>query len=520
MRGKKKGLDVKAALRNRAEAEVKAKSIAIKDTLSPKDMRKVFHELQVHQVELQMQNEELRRTQGELEASQARYFDLYNLAPVGYFTISKQGVILEANLTAAELLGVEKNFLNKKVFPSFLLPEDANLYYLLQKKLFELGQPQSGEFRMLRANALPFWARMDVNCVDDPDGVPVCHAVVSNITERKRAQDALLASENKYRSIVENINDALYIHDFKGTILDVNENACRMTGYNREELLGASLAKIDSPENTQLMQKHMQRLLNDGKVEFDGQHMRSDGSRVWVTVSAKIVSRLDNGIVQGFVKDITDRKRAEEKIKEALVEKELLLREVNHRVKNNLQIINSLFNLQARKVTDEGVKEILRESCSRIKSIALVHEKLYGSPDLSRIDMKEYLTSLVRSISHSLNVGRDGIYVTVLTDEGIRFDMDRVIYCGLIVNELVTNAFKYAFPDKRKGEICIELKINKSNNYELIVRDDGVGLPKDFDWEDSETLGLELVKTLAHQLGEIKLQRKGGTAFKITLHKG
>ncbi|MFA5117858.1 MAG: PAS domain S-box protein [Candidatus Omnitrophota bacterium] len=344
--------------------------------------------------------------------------------------------------------------------------------------------------------------------------------VFRDITERTQAEAALLASESRYRSIVENTNDALYIHDFEGTIMDVNENACKMTGYSRDDLMGASLAKIDCPENTRLMQKHMQRLLRDGKVEFDGQHMKKDHSCVWVTVSAKIVSRSGKGIVQGFVKDITERKCAEERIKAALVEKELLLRELNHRVKNNLQVVNSLLNLQARKIKDEGVREILMESHSRIKSIAMVHEKLYGSSDFSRIDMKEYLNSLLRSIAHSFDVTEGTVSLKVVADDGIWFNMDMVVHCGLIVNELVTNAFKYAFPDNRKGEICVELKAGENNTYELVVRDNGVGLPKDFDLKSSQTLGLELVNILARQLGEVKLLRTGGTAFKVTLNKG
>jgi len=260
--------------------------------------------------------------------------------------------------------------------------------------------------------------------------------------------------------------------------------------------------------------------LRDGKVEFDGRHMKKDGSCVWVTVSARIVSRSGKGIVQGFVKDITERKRAEEKIKAALVEKELLLRELNHRVKNNLQVINSLLNLQARSIKDEEVRAILQESHSRIKSIAMVHEKLYGSSDFSRIDMNEYFNSLLRSIAHSFNVTEDTVSMKVMADVGIWFNMDMAVHCGLIVNELVTNAFKYAFPDNRKGEICVELKAGKNNTYELVVRDNGIGLPKDFDLKSSQTLGLELVNILARQLGEVKLLRTGGTVFKVTLNKG
>ncbi len=142
----------------------------------------------VHQIELEMQNEELRRTQEELEASRARYFDLYDLAPVGYFTLSEQGLILEANLTAAKLLGVARGALVKQPLSRFILPEDQDIYYRHRKQLFETGAPQAWELRLVRKDAAPFWARVEATTAQDADGAAVCRAVVSDITERKRAE--------------------------------------------------------------------------------------------------------------------------------------------------------------------------------------------------------------------------------------------------------------------------------------------------------------------------------------------
>ena len=180
-----------ADLRRRAEEKARTDDVQAQKTLSPKEAGRLLHELQVHQIELEMQNEELRRAQGELEAARARYFDLFDLAPVGYFTLSEQGLILEANLTAAGLLGVERRDLVKKPLTRFILPEDQDIYYRHRKQLFETGTPQVYDLRVLRADAAPFWARLETTEAQDADGAPVCRAVMSDITARKQAEEKL-----------------------------------------------------------------------------------------------------------------------------------------------------------------------------------------------------------------------------------------------------------------------------------------------------------------------------------------
>ena len=186
--------DTRQALRKRAEALAAAKAGEMAENLevlSPEIARRALHELRVHQIELEIQNEELRRTQEELEGSRARYFDLYDLAPVGYFTLSEQGLILEANLTAARLLGVERGALVKQPLSRFVLPEDQDIYYLHRKALLEKGNPQSWELRMLKKDTAPFWVRMEATTAQGPDGATVCRAVMSDITETKRAEQLI-----------------------------------------------------------------------------------------------------------------------------------------------------------------------------------------------------------------------------------------------------------------------------------------------------------------------------------------
>jgi PAS domain S-box-containing protein len=197
-------------LRKRAEEKARTDDVKTKESLSPEDARQLLHELRVHQIELEMQNEELRRTQEALEASRARYFDLFDLAPVGYFTLSEPGLILEANLTAATLWGVERDALVKKPLSRLILPEDQDIYYRYRKQVFETGAPQGFEMRMLRADAAPFWAHLETTVVkDDASGATVCRAVVSDISNRKQAEVALRESGEALRRLNEQLEQKI-----------------------------------------------------------------------------------------------------------------------------------------------------------------------------------------------------------------------------------------------------------------------------------------------------------------------
>ena len=176
--------DLRAGLRGRAEEKAGANDNPV--TPSPEEARLVLHELRVHQIELEMQNEDLRRAQEELEASRERYFDLYDLAPVGYLTLSEQGLILEANLTAAKLLGIARGALVKQPLSLFILPEDQDIHYRARKQLFATGAPHAWELRLVRKDGDPFWARVEAAPAQGADGAEVCRVVVSDIAERKQ----------------------------------------------------------------------------------------------------------------------------------------------------------------------------------------------------------------------------------------------------------------------------------------------------------------------------------------------
>jgi PAS domain S-box-containing protein len=216
--------------------------------------------------------------------------------------------------------------------------------------------------------------------------------------------------------------------------------------------------------------------------------------------------------------EISERKRAEEKINVSLQEKVVLLREIHHRVKNNLQVISSLLNLQSGYIEDKKSLEIFRESQTRVRSMALIHEKLYQSKDLNKIEFSEYIESLIKDLFKSYNVDSDRIRLNSKL-EGIYFEIDTAILCGLIINELVSNSLKHAFPSNKKGEVFIGLNKDAKNKYTLILKDDGIGFPSTVDFRKTESLGLQLVTTLTEQLGgTIELNNNGYTEFKIVFN--
>ena len=217
-----------------------------------------------------------------------------------------------------------------------------------------------------------------------------------------------------------------------------------------------------------------------------------------------------------LVFEATERQQAEVQIKASLQEKEVLLREIHHRVKNNLQVIASLLNLQSRSITDDQVLEPLRESQNRIESMALIHQKLYDSNNLMVVDFAEYSRSLAAELFSTYGVGQ-AVTLEVDSDAGASLTINSAIPCGLIINELVSNSLKYAFSGAQAGSIRIGLHQVEKDKLVLMVADNGAGIPEEVDFRNTESLGLRLVNILSGQLeGTLELERNGGTKFKLT----
>jgi two-component sensor histidine kinase len=214
--------------------------------------------------------------------------------------------------------------------------------------------------------------------------------------------------------------------------------------------------------------------------------------------------------------ELAERRRVEEQVKASLREKEVLLKEIHHRVKNNLQVVSSLLNLQSGQIQDPRITEAFRDSQNRVRSMALIHERLYQSENLAVIDFSDYVRDLAEHLLLSYGVGAENVTLDVEAD-AVFLDIDTAAPCGLLLNELVSNALKHGFPDSRKGVIQVGLCSDQDGHLTLTVSDDGVGFPKDIDMQNARSLGLQLVQTLARQLdGRIEVHRRNGTAFIVT----
>jgi PAS domain S-box-containing protein len=383
---KNQGMDVK--IRARAEELLRDK---INDLNIPPDVSELIHELQVHQIELEIQNEELKRYQSQLQTSKNRYFELYNLAPIGYFTLDENELIKDVNIAGANLLGLDKNKLVNRAFIRFIAFKSRNKFFELVKNFMEKKESQRCELNLLK-NKKPF---------------PVIMEISARPTDEGGLESFLIT-----------------------------------------------------------------------------------------------------------VVDITELKEAESELQKSLEEKEMLLKEIHHRVKNNLQVISSLLHLQRQYVGDEEADEVLMESQNRVKSMAMLHEKLYQSEDLSNIRISDYVESLVNELfySYAVKIGRIN---PVLDIDDVTLNMETAVPGGLLISELVSNSLKHAFPGRREGEIRVSLK-KFHDKYELTVSDNGIGLPNDVNFQKTDSLGLQLINTLVGQIeGDIELDKNQGTEFKI-----
>jgi PAS domain S-box-containing protein len=358
----------------------------------------------------------------------------------------------------------------------------------------------------------------------DVEGKACMLSTFFNITERKQAEDALQESEERLHQAVRVSQIGIFDQDHRTDIIYWSPEQRHIYGFGQEEpvTLSAFLMHL-YPEDSERITKAV-RCAHDpaGDGSFDVEHRIVDrnGSIHWVRTQScthfegEGSSRHPVRTV-GAAADITERKSAEEKIEASLKEKEILLREIHHRVKNNMQIVSSLLMLQSYNIEVKKYKDMFIESQTRIYSMALIHEKLFQSESIAQINFKEYIEGIISNIFESYCI-KSNIKIDINV-ENIPINIDYAVPCGLIINELVTNSLKYAFPDERNGKIQISLKSNDNKMIHLSISDDGIGIPKDMDIRKTKSLGLHLVTALAEsQLhGKIILNRENGTQFQI-----
>jgi PAS domain S-box-containing protein len=343
--------------------------------------------------------------------------------------------------------------------------------------------------------------------------------LANEIVDRKQAQEALKQSEERFRMLAEKVRVIPWQADaITGNFTYVGPQTIEILGYPLSDWYTKNFwVEHIHPEDREWALKYCldNSCLSDN-YEFEYRMLAADGRAVWLYDIVNVVRGGDKPqVLRGFMIDITERKRVEAQIKASLKEKEVLLKEIHHRVKNNLQIISSLLSLQSGYIEDEKTLEILKAGENRIASMALVHEQLYQSKDLAKINSAEYIENLVSTLFSSYNINLEFICLKLNIDD-ICIDVDTAIPCGLIINELVSNALKYAFPLGKNGKICVNFQKDDCNRFILTVSDNGIGFPKNIDFQHTDSLGLQIVTALTNQLGgSIELVKEIGTEFKI-----
>lgn len=339
-------------------------------------------------------------------------------------------------------------------------------------------------------------------------------AVARNITLEKR-----LRAERQFLAlIVEGSDDAIYSKDLNGIVLSWNPGAQKIFGYTPEEIIGKPVSMLTAPGNEKQVPEILSQLKAGNRIEhFETQRKRKDGTLIHVSLTISPVKDDSGNIIaaSSIAKDITKQKQAAMVIQSQLQEKQILLQEIHHRVKNNLQLVASLLELRSRGMDNQAAKAAFNDSIGRIRSMAMLHEKMYGSNIVGTVNFGEYIKSLFAPLAEAFN--KDLPINFVVDSDHFMLDLNRAIPLGLILNELLTNSVKHAFSSSQPPEIMVKIRTNM-DKVAMTVADNGTGLPPDVDLFKSESFGFKIVRLLIEQVdGQIKVQKANGTVFEITL---
>jgi len=458
---------------------------------------------------------ERKRAEEALKESEEKFRMLAEKSPNMIF-INKKGRLVYANQKCEEVMGYGREEFYSPDFDFFSLIEPDSISIIKEsfQKHTKGEDVPPYEYSLLTKTG----KRIDV--IDTTKlisfgGEKAILGIVTDITERKQAEEALKKSEEKYRHLVENSNEVLYATDENGIITYISPVAKTLSGYNTSEVIGRHFAEFIFKDDVDFILDHFKKNITEVPEPSECRIVTKSGDIKWIRSSGRPIFLNDKFLgVQGVMSDITDQKRTEAKIKASLREKESMMREIHHRVKNNLQIVSSLLRLQSRSIKSQTLKDTFEIAQNRIKSMALIHEVLYLSESLDRINFSEYIKRITNHLFTMFSRNAKKIQLELDVGE-FYLDIDKAIPCGLIINELVSNAFKHAFPDGESGKIHVKLD-NKLDRYTIVVKDNGIGIPDDVDIGNTKTLGLQLVNDLVNQIdGSYEIQSDGGTVFKI-----
>jgi len=467
-------------------------------------------------------NDVTERKQAEeaLKESEVKYRTLVDEVKEGFYVSDLHGVLTFANRALAHIFGFEHpdEILGKK-FTTFLPPEKVNELFKQYQVALASGTGSKIIFtEIIRQDGASRFIEIKPQIIlEDGKSIGI-RGLISDITERKQAEDALLENQYRFEKSQELGHVGNWEYNLESELFWVSDESKRIYGLNLDSN-SYSIKFVENciPERERVHQALIDLIGHDKKYDLEFEIIPVDKTPRKIIHSIAELERdaSNNPLrVRGVILDITERKQAEEQIKANLKEKETLMLELAHRTKNNMSVISSLLGLQISSINDEKAKEALKDSQNRVQSMSSIHEVLYQSKNLSSVDMNTYLSNLSGAIAQNYTISSK-VNVRV-ESENILIGAKQASPLGLVVNELITNSFKYAFPENQEGEIKISLT-RTEDQVELEYTDNGKGMPKDFDWHKAKSMGLKLVRTLVeNQLdGSIDMESNNGTKFTI-----
>ena len=455
--------------------------------------------------------------------TELRYQRLFENANDGIL-IMEDDRFIECNEECSKIYGCPKEELLGQTpydFSPTYQPDGLESQKVARQKIEKAlgGEPQVFEWQHLKQNGTPIDTEISLNRLELGDQVFV-QAIVRDLTEQKKAQQEQRKSEQLFRKLFLKAPSAMVMVDKDNKVKRVNKSFEELFGYSQQELMDQDIDQIiASKDQYQQVPKMPGTDFRDGRFYTDITRYTKKGQRLELLLGA-IPVYLDGEPIAGFgiYVDITDRKRHERKLEKSLEEKQVMLEEIHHRVKNNLAIISGLLQLQVFETENQNLKSVLQDSQLRIQSMATVHELLYQSESFTEISFKKYLEKLVEVMKKTLPFDHQHINVEI-TKADVSMDINQAIPSAILINELVTNAYKHAFKGQEEGEIRISLE-ETPEQICLMVEDNGVGLPEDFSMERKSSIGMSLVQSLTQQLkGQLEVESREGGCFRVSFNK-
>jgi len=498
--------------------------MTIRDTSAMERLRETNQatqqQLMAAEEELQARYNDLRSVENELHASESKYRMLAENTYDIIYSIDSKGIITYVGPQVARYGFTPGDFISHSIW-EIIWDEDRKKIQGEVKKALSLGKPIRVSFRIRDCAGNVVWLEDNSSLLKDPAGIVVARTgVLRDITEQKENEERLRKSEELYQSLAETSQDLIYVINAKDRIEYVNSYAAAALGKGYDEIINQDLHTI-FPAGTNISQcGYLQRIFTTGRPERHESEVSFPEGPRWFDHVLNPLKNPDGTVraVMCISRDITGLKETEKALKTLLEAKDALLREIHHRVKNNMQVVIGLLHFQASTVASPEIARIVLDTETRIRSMVLIHERLYKSDDFINVSLETYLKDLVNSLIHAYGTKT---YINVeYSIDRIQIDQSTLLHLGLLITEVISNSIRHAFPGRSVGTISISFHRQNNNCLVLSIHDDGIGIPESCMSGKASTVGLALIYLLGQdQLdGKILIERNRGTTFTFTFH--